>query len=257
MDLTGIPDTDIYILLELDDQDLINVCQVNKYVRKICNRDSLWISKLYKRFSVKNIITSVDIEGVKQLLKYKPVNMNYKDFYINIVNNINLCNNIKSLLQEELYVYEDFYVGETYITYPNMEHPIQFDLLEALRNKMDYENHYEGSEMSLAIKSLVNSVYSSLPSFYQEMMSPGTDFTELDKQSLRQFINIDITPEDVRNQLEMSFAVANNKILDVITDQDILFLIYVHNLLRTNTIPINITWGELCSNIYVLLFGLE
>lgn len=253
--LTGIPDTDIYILLELEDQDLINICQVNNYVRNICNKDSLWISKLYKKFAnVSNVaINNID---VLELLKYKPNTMNYKDFYITIVNNVNLCIRIRELLEVEIYVYDDFYVGELYITDPYIESNRQFSLLYILMNKMNYEN-FIGTPMALDLELSIEQLYSQLPDFYKIMMTPGTEFTDLDKKTLREFINEEVTEDIIKKHMEAnSFNVAQNRILENIDHRDFVFLIYIHDLIRTNTIPVNITWRNLCSNIYVLLFGI-
>lgn len=38
-ELTGIPDLDIKILLELSDKDLTNLCSVSEYIAKFCQAD--------------------------------------------------------------------------------------------------------------------------------------------------------------------------------------------------------------------------
>ena len=41
MALSGIKDVDMKIIDKLDDNELIKVCQVNKYVKSLCDTDIL------------------------------------------------------------------------------------------------------------------------------------------------------------------------------------------------------------------------
>src|SRR3990170_286115 len=48
--LTGTPDIDIIILNNLDDEDLSNVCRVNRYINSLCRGKELWILRISQRF---------------------------------------------------------------------------------------------------------------------------------------------------------------------------------------------------------------
>ena len=50
--LTGIKDVDFMILNELSDRDLKAVCQVNKYVNKLCNDENFWMKRLLSIFPI-------------------------------------------------------------------------------------------------------------------------------------------------------------------------------------------------------------
>jgi hypothetical protein len=43
--LTGIPDVDILILLDMDEQTLAAACRTDKYAKSICNNDNFWRQK--------------------------------------------------------------------------------------------------------------------------------------------------------------------------------------------------------------------
>ena len=45
---TGVPDLDIKILNELDDQSLASVCQTDKYTQDLCSRGELWKQRVEK-----------------------------------------------------------------------------------------------------------------------------------------------------------------------------------------------------------------
>lgn len=68
---TGNKDIDRYILLNLTDREMINVCSVNKYARKEICDDKFFLLRIIKKFP--------------SSLKYKKVNMRWKEYYVNIV----------------------------------------------------------------------------------------------------------------------------------------------------------------------------
>lgn len=47
---TGNPTTDMEILKKLSDEDLVNVCRVNKYTFDLCNNECFWADKLQEKF---------------------------------------------------------------------------------------------------------------------------------------------------------------------------------------------------------------
>lgn len=66
--LTGIRDADKLILNELNDRDLLAMCQVDKYTKSLCNND------FFKYRSIKKLPNS---------LLLNPTNDNWKNFYLN------------------------------------------------------------------------------------------------------------------------------------------------------------------------------
>lgn len=72
--MTGVPEIDINILLQLDDESLTHVCQVDEYIRTLCNGDDLWRRRL-----------EMNYPRVLQYIKqYINPNISLKDIYINI-----------------------------------------------------------------------------------------------------------------------------------------------------------------------------
>jgi hypothetical protein len=67
--MAGINEIDINILLQLDDESLAHVCQVDEYVRSLCNSDDLWRRRL-----------EMNYPGV---LEYINPNISMKENYIN------------------------------------------------------------------------------------------------------------------------------------------------------------------------------
>jgi hypothetical protein len=60
--LTGIRDTDILILLQLEDRELGPVCSVNSYVRSLCNDENFWRTRIINRIK----------KGFENNLKFYP-----------------------------------------------------------------------------------------------------------------------------------------------------------------------------------------
>ena len=48
--LTGIKDSDYKILNELEDKDLVSVCQTNKTASKICDDQTFWFNQILTKF---------------------------------------------------------------------------------------------------------------------------------------------------------------------------------------------------------------
>lgn len=70
MALTNYRDTDLEILLSLDDKSLLSTCRVNKYLASLCREDRLWKDKILLNF-----------KGETDLLKYKPENFSWREWY--------------------------------------------------------------------------------------------------------------------------------------------------------------------------------
>ena len=75
--ITGIKDTDFIILSNLNDRDVVNMCQVNRYSRELCNNENFWMNRTIKRFA-----------RFSKSIKQDRVNLNlkWKEFYIKLVN---------------------------------------------------------------------------------------------------------------------------------------------------------------------------
>lgn len=72
---TGTPDTDLLILREMSDKNLINVCAVNKYVHSLCNNESFWLSRVLSRYG-KALGSAREIKE-----KYVPDGTSWKEYY--------------------------------------------------------------------------------------------------------------------------------------------------------------------------------
>ena len=69
---TKIKDVDLRILSELNDRDLLNVCVTNKYAHKICQDEHFWRNRLVSQYGDK-------------VFKYKFKDMNWKNYYMQII----------------------------------------------------------------------------------------------------------------------------------------------------------------------------
>ncbi len=72
---TGMPATDIIILAELSDRDLINTCSSNKYLNDLCNNESFWMNRTLQRYSKV-------LGGADNIRQYLPGNTTWKQYYI-------------------------------------------------------------------------------------------------------------------------------------------------------------------------------
>ena len=80
--LTGNKDVDRKILNELEDKDLVNLCQVNKKAKSLCNDQVFWMNRVFQRFGY---------VGGDILRKFKK-NRSWSEYYIQDLRKINKTN---------------------------------------------------------------------------------------------------------------------------------------------------------------------
>lgn len=72
------PDMLREIMLHLDANALIQLCSTNKLAKTLCDKEEFWLKKLHRdqywEYS----------PNVSTLIEYKPNNMSYRDFYLNL-----------------------------------------------------------------------------------------------------------------------------------------------------------------------------
>ena len=86
--MLGIKDVDIKILNELPDEELVNMCQVNKEYKRICDDQTFWRNRILFKYPELNI----DI-----LNKFKK-NRTWSQYYTHDLRKINSINVQKTLL---------------------------------------------------------------------------------------------------------------------------------------------------------------
>lgn len=80
--LTGIKDADFLVLMQLNDYELTQVCQVNRYVQKLCNDDQFWRNRFIKTYSdYLGSSVSETLDRAKQYKTYLDFDT-WKDMYI-------------------------------------------------------------------------------------------------------------------------------------------------------------------------------
>ncbi len=88
--LTGNKDVDRKILNELDDKDLVNVCQTNKKAQSLCNDQVFWMNRVFQRFGyVGGDVLRTNKE------KYWP---SWSEYYIKDLRKINSSNGDEYLI---------------------------------------------------------------------------------------------------------------------------------------------------------------
>ncbi len=80
--MIGNKDIDRKILNQLDDEDLVNMCQVNKKTHSLCNDQVFWMNRVFNRFGY---------VGGDILRKYKK-NRSWSEYYIKDLRKINSTN---------------------------------------------------------------------------------------------------------------------------------------------------------------------
>lgn len=80
--LTGNKNLDYKILNELDDKDLVNVCQTNHHANELCNNETFWLNRIRIKFPYLSL-------GI--LNKYKG-NKSWSQYYIKDLREINSSN---------------------------------------------------------------------------------------------------------------------------------------------------------------------
>ena len=74
--MSGIKDVDLKILMEMDDRELLTICNSkNKYFHRICKDELFWQQRYMKRFaSIK-----------KEAADHKPTNQTWRQYYLQTV----------------------------------------------------------------------------------------------------------------------------------------------------------------------------
>jgi hypothetical protein len=71
-------DVDFKILSELNDKDLFSVCLTNKYANNLCKDEIFWKNRFTSKIGNKTEIG-------KLLIKYKPTNRNWRNYYLSLI----------------------------------------------------------------------------------------------------------------------------------------------------------------------------
>ena len=72
--ISGIKDLDFKILMSLDDKELGNICQVNKYINSLCKDNIFWLNRIQLKFGR-------SVEDIKTITKFLK-NRHYIQTYI-------------------------------------------------------------------------------------------------------------------------------------------------------------------------------
>lgn len=73
---TGLPSTDVMILEQLSDEDLLSTCMVNHYVNDLCRNEYFWMRRTVDKYG------KVLGDATTIAEKYKPASVTWKDYYI-------------------------------------------------------------------------------------------------------------------------------------------------------------------------------
>ncbi len=87
--LTGNKDVDRKILNELEDKDLVNLCQTNKKAHTLCNDQVFWMNRVFQKFGY---------VGGDVLRTNKGTDRSWSEYYIQDLRKINKDNADKYLM---------------------------------------------------------------------------------------------------------------------------------------------------------------
>ncbi len=82
--LTEVKDIDLLILAELDDNDLFNICLVNKYANKLCQNEEFWKERFMKKFGS---------TAQKHSSRFKFKNISWRNTYLKMVRDLEFFSN--------------------------------------------------------------------------------------------------------------------------------------------------------------------
>ena len=97
MSLTKQRDTDLLVLLKLDDEALFKICQTNRYFKNLCNNESFWYTRFLSRFGE---------ERGRAAIFRKPDNLSFKNYYLQIIIDLNRFS------KDPMYFFRDIYWSE-------------------------------------------------------------------------------------------------------------------------------------------------
>lgn len=101
---TGNKDTDLNILSNLNDKDLLSLCSVNIYGKNLCQNEDFWANRFRKNFG-------------DTIAKYKPKNVTWKNIYLKAIRELNMdASNLKNL-DGLIIVWEDSLISKKFIQY--------------------------------------------------------------------------------------------------------------------------------------------
>lgn len=234
--LTG-KDTDEIILSQLNDKDLASACKINRRAREFCSKQQFWRKRIVQFYGEKAL--PQDLED-------------YREFYQSgKVKTYSLC---RSIPHRNQLVVEDFYdpqKGFYGLYFTRDDIALKYFLLKIARDKYKSLNN---NVMTSKLSDTIAKMRQEIPDYRLDDFSDSLNFTESDKSVFQKIIDIRIVaPELLRIK-----AKSNPEFVRAVSPDPIKtfrLLYYIHTGFRTNQLPLDILWSELCSHPYILKYS--
>ena len=240
---SGNKDTDKLILQELDDRSLLSACSTNSYFEQICKEESFWLNRLIRMHGEDVLI-----------LKPKFGKLSNREIYFRLTYpTYKNCQNVKRNADSNL-VIEDLYGPNGYIqnetetkSLKELKNLIIFKTVYTLMDKKE-KIHKINKTSQTKLRNKIKKIGDNLPEKYKRSLnlaSPtlentdiATFFQEVLFSSLQ---HVDV--KSVKDYLLLNL----NRPYDL-SDGDIRFILRIHNSFKNSSLPLTITWNELCTH---------
>jgi len=234
MSLTGDKQSDLLILQQLSDKDLVNACKSSKYIRSLCQDDKFWLNRIVNKFGVKT-------------LELKRPEESYRNFY---TNRLYIVSQLCSILRKDtnfqlpIQAFYDPLSGYINVEYLRAKNLTDYILLKILYNRIQNKN----------ILNQVNTALGNIPDYNRSIVDSETDkLTEKDIKAFLNLINISMSRNWIIRKISRGFPTLASNINKVVEFPfAVSFFIRIHDGFRTGEIPLDITWDKLCKSAYVL-----
>ena len=238
--LTGQKDTDLLILQELDDESLQSICQVNKFAKALCDKDTFWMNRIISKYGL-------------EILKGKEIKMTYREYYTSgKARTYKMCKDIEGVKHLSLMVASDFYDPQDGLLNANFTRDTRsmvYLLLKIVLTRMtSFEpRDYEQEEK---LKKAVIKAAMRIPDYRRDDFDVNSNFmTKKEQNAFIRLINIPVGRPAIlrsasRNRPDMVRAFPN-------PEKQFLLIAHIHKGFRTRQIPLDIFWDELCTLPYI------
>lgn len=239
MNFTGIKDTDLLILQQLDDPSLMNVCVVNKYVASLCDNENFWMNRIIKVQS-------------KDALQLKKINQTYKELYFHITYPLVKCFNVKRNAKSNL-VIEDLYGKDGYIR--NISDPKSLDdfkdyiFLKIVLQFMD-KKEQNGEKINKTSRTKFRNRIAKISKGLPQKYHSAETYILTDNDIATFYAYVLNSKEPVTEKSISDYSKINIDREYELFDMDYSFIYQIHRGFKNLKLPLTITWTELCTHPY-------
>ena len=216
------------------------MCSTNSYFFELCKDENFWLNRLV-------------LTHGQDVLKLKPKfgKLSNREIYFRLTYpTYKNCNNVKRNAESNL-VIEDLYGPDGYIqdeietkSFKDLKNLIIFKTVYTLMEEKEKKGEKINKTSQTKLRNKIKKIGESLPDKYKRSLninSPKLENTDIATFFQQVLFSLKVTVQSIKNYMVLNL---NRKY--ELSEADIRFILRVHESFKNTTLPLTITWNELC-----------